>query len=127
MKTLPELIIDGFDAEQVWAGVELQNKAKFQKFANKVETLAQFVVNTTDTSGSKKSLKTDKDAYNLKSVGGTFNLLTGGKYASKNCLNERNSDPDQEDDDLHELNIDRWPRKKDTIEESPMETKSGKI
>ena len=25
LKTLPELIIDDFDEEQVWAGVELQN------------------------------------------------------------------------------------------------------
>jgi len=34
-RTLPELIINGFDAEQVWAGIELQNKHKFDKFETK--------------------------------------------------------------------------------------------
>jgi U3 small nucleolar RNA-associated protein MPP10 len=31
-KTLPELIIDGFDCEQVWAGVEMQNQQRFAAF-----------------------------------------------------------------------------------------------
>lgn len=31
-KTLPELIIDGFDCEQVWAGVEMQNQQRLATF-----------------------------------------------------------------------------------------------
>ena len=33
---LPELIIEDFDEEQVWAGVEMLNKAKFAEFSGKV-------------------------------------------------------------------------------------------
>ena len=33
---LPELIIDDFDEEQVWAGVEMLNRAKFEEFSAKV-------------------------------------------------------------------------------------------
>ena len=33
---LPELIIEDFDEEQVWAGVEMLNKAKFAEFSAKV-------------------------------------------------------------------------------------------
>ena len=42
MKTLPELIIDDFDAEQVWAGVTLQNKTKFEKLAQQIEILSRY-------------------------------------------------------------------------------------
>ena len=30
--TMPELIIDNFDSEYVWAGVQMQNQEKFDKF-----------------------------------------------------------------------------------------------
>ncbi len=30
--TLPELIIQGFDEEQVWTGIQLQNKNKLEKW-----------------------------------------------------------------------------------------------
>eukprot|EP00092_Neocalanus_flemingeri_P031592 GFUD01034310.1.p1 GENE.GFUD01034310.1~~GFUD01034310.1.p1 ORF type:complete len:666 (+),score=304.77 GFUD01034310.1:38-2035(+) len=33
--TMPELIIDNFDCEQVWAGVQMQNQQKFDKFETK--------------------------------------------------------------------------------------------
>lgn len=33
--TMPELIIDNFDCEQVWAGVQMQNLQKFDKFETK--------------------------------------------------------------------------------------------
>jgi len=41
VSTLPQLIIDEFDSEQVWAGVELQNKAKFNSFSDQVHDLLQ--------------------------------------------------------------------------------------
>ena len=37
--TLPELIIENFDAEQVWAGVELQNAEKLHRLEAKLEKL----------------------------------------------------------------------------------------
>jgi len=45
--TMPELIIDNFDCEQVWAGVQMQNQQKFDKFDTKFKLvnpldLAQF-------------------------------------------------------------------------------------
>ena len=38
--TLPELIIDNFDSEQVWAGVELQNQEIFSKLESKLNSLS---------------------------------------------------------------------------------------
>jgi len=35
-KTLPELIVDGFDCEQVWAGVELQNQARLSELESRL-------------------------------------------------------------------------------------------
>ncbi len=37
--TLPELIIDNFDEEQVWAAIELQNKSHGDYFPNKISQL----------------------------------------------------------------------------------------
>ena len=37
--TLPQLVIDDFDCEQVWAGLELQNKAMLGSFSNRVHDL----------------------------------------------------------------------------------------
>merc|ERR1719266_3256481 len=37
--TLPELIIEDFDPEQVWAGVEIQNQQKFSKLQSKFSSL----------------------------------------------------------------------------------------
>ena len=34
---LPELIIDDFDEEQVWAGVEMLNRAKFAEFRDSIQ------------------------------------------------------------------------------------------
>jgi len=36
LKTLPELIVDGFDCEQVWAGVELQNQARLSELESRL-------------------------------------------------------------------------------------------
>jgi len=38
--TLPELIIDNFDSEQVWAGIELQNKHKINEFESKFSSVS---------------------------------------------------------------------------------------
>ena len=37
--TLPQLVIDDFDCEQVWAGLELQNKAMLGSFSDRVHDL----------------------------------------------------------------------------------------
>jgi len=42
IQTLPQLIIEDFDQEQVWAGVDLQNKAKVPDFSDQVHDLLAF-------------------------------------------------------------------------------------
>ena len=39
LKTLPELIIEDFDEEQVWAGIELQNKFALENCRTKLDRL----------------------------------------------------------------------------------------
>ena len=79
--TLPELIIEDFDEEQVWAGVELQNRAWENEFRHKLDKLETISVRHPDS----------------------FNLLRGDvvpKFGSKSV--EENgvaeSDEDEEDD-----------------------------
>ncbi len=47
--TLPELIIDNFDEEQVWAGVELQNTAWESDFRDQLEKLETFSIRNPDS------------------------------------------------------------------------------
>ena len=61
-KTLPELITDGFDSEQVWAGVELQNQARLPRFeamfgALDLDILAKFPLLLGDKSREKESVQ----------------------------------------------------------------------
>ena len=101
MKTLPELIVDDFDAEQVWAGVDLQNKAKYQKFVNKIEHLTQLAQNN----NSLQQLNSNNNKSNSKTVQNhAFNLIIGSLEA-KNTID--NDTLYEEEDDLHELELDR--------------------
>lgn len=43
LDTLPELVIEGFDEEQVWAGVEMQNGARMDDMGGMVDRLARSV------------------------------------------------------------------------------------
>ena len=47
--TLPELIIENFDEEQVWAGVELQNAAFEKDWQHKLEQLEKVSVRNPDS------------------------------------------------------------------------------
>ena len=101
MKTLPELIVDDFDAEQVWAGVDLQNKAKYQKFVNKIEHLAQLA----QKNKALQQLNSNINKINSKTVQNhAFNLISG-KLVEKNTID--NDTLYEEEDDLHELELDR--------------------
>ena len=101
MKTLPELIVDDFDAEQVWAGVDLQNKAKYQKFVNKIEHLAQLAQNN----NALHQLNSNINELNSKTVKKhAFNLITG-TLVEKDTIDHDTLY--EEEDDLHELELDR--------------------
>ena len=100
MKTLPELIVEDFDAEQVWAGVDLQNKAKFPKLVDKFEHLLQLTRNN----GALHHLsdKTNEiKSKNSKKYG--FNLIIGTLPEEENIENDELYD---QEDDLHEIQLD---------------------
>jgi len=59
--TMPELIIDNFDCEQVWAGVQMQNRHKFEKFETKF-----MLINPTEL--SQFSLLVGKPTKNVANV-----------------------------------------------------------
>ena len=100
MKTLPELIVDDFDAEQVWAGVNLQNKAKFQNFVNITEKLSQLTENikTLQHLGSHNNNATSKITKRQ-----CFNLISGVSVVEDNREDEEIYD----EDDLHEIDLNR--------------------
>jgi len=63
--TMPELVIDNFDCEQVWAGIQMQNVKKFEKLntkfmlvnAQKLSACPLLPANEKGKKGSKKELK----------------------------------------------------------------------
>ena len=57
-KTLNELIIEDFDEEQVWAGVELQNKFVLDECREKLEQLQNLAKFSSNTNGLS-SFQTD--------------------------------------------------------------------
>ena len=99
MKTLPELIVDNFDAEQVWAGVDLQNKAKFQKLVNKIENLSQY----TENLKALQHISHNANGVTSKlSKRHNFNLLSGLLLVDENIQTNEIYD---EEDDLQEIDI----------------------
>ena len=100
MKTLPELIVEDFDAEQVWAGVDLQNKAKFSKLIDKTEHLLQLTRNN-DTLEHLSDKTNEIKSRNTKKSG--FNLIIGILPEDKNIEDDELYD---QEDDLHEIDLD---------------------
>ena len=100
MKTLPELIVDDFDAEQVWAGVNLQNKAKFQNFVNITEKLSQLTENTKTLQHLSSH---NNNATSKITKRQCFNLISGVSVVEDNRENEEIYD----EDDLHEIDLKR--------------------
>ena len=111
MKTLPELIIDGFDAEQVWAGVDLQNRIKFENFTNQIQKLTRQAIKSKDKISRTNNVNGDHK-YIKKTSKHNFDLLLGAKFEVINDESQMRND--QDEDDLHELDIDRWSLKKST-------------
>ena len=106
MKTLPELIVDDFDAEQVWAGVDLQNKAKFQKFVNITENLSQL----TENAKALQQLSSHNNNVTSNSIKRPcFNLISGVSVAQDN----RESEEIYDEDDLHEIDLKRISKEDD--------------
>ena len=106
MKTLPELIVDDFDAEQVWAGVDLQNKAKFQKFVNITENLSQL----TENAKALQQLSSHNNNVTSNSIKRPcFNLISGVSVVQDN----RESEEIYDEDDLHEIDLKRISKEDD--------------
>ena len=76
--TLPELIIDNFDEEQVWAGVELQNTAWESDFRDKLEKLETLSIRNPDS----------------------FNLLRGPSVSALKSKPVEEVESEEEDDDF---------------------------
>ena len=59
--TLPELIIQDFDPEQVWAGVEIQNQQKFSKLQSKFSSLNLSDIQSHSLLYGKPPVTSDRD------------------------------------------------------------------
>ena len=59
--TLPELIIQDFDPEQVWAGVEIQNQQKFSKLQSKFSSLNLSDIQSHSLLYGKPSVTSDRE------------------------------------------------------------------
>ena len=59
--TLPELIIQDFDPEQVWVGVEIQNQQKFSKLQSKFSTLNLSDIQSHSLLYGKPTVTSDRD------------------------------------------------------------------
>ena len=106
MKTLPELIVDDFDAEQVWAGVDLQNKAKFHKFVNITDNLSQL----TENAKALQQLSSHNNNVTSNTIKRPcFNLISGVSVVQDN----RESEEIYDEDDLHEIDLKRISKEDD--------------
>ena len=108
MKTLPELIIDGFDSEQVWAGVQLQNKAKFEKLSKQIGNLTKYVTDYNISVQNHEENKTSAAKGMVAKRREALNLLTGELIEDK----DEDSDITDDEDDLCELTMEKWSDKK---------------
>ena len=124
MKTLPELIIDDFDAEQVWAGVTLQNKTKFEKLAQQIEMLSKYASKTQEKNKIINNANNDLKEKTRKS---DFNLLIGGSKCEDIDNSEKLGDESDEDEDLHELNISQTNKQRLTDNDSESGLEQGKF
>ena len=118
MKTLPSLIIDGFDAEQVWAGVQLQNKAKLEKFSKQIRDLTRHLGDCNPTVQGSQGKKNFSAKGMAPQGSHAFNLLTGEILGYR----EEHSDIEDDEDDLHELNMDAWPENKSKIHDDEVQS-----
>ena len=124
MKTLPELLIDDFDAEQVWAGVTLQNKTKFEKLAQQIEMLSKYASKTQEKNKIINHANNDLKEKTRKS---DFNLLIGGSKCEDIDNSEKLGDESDEDEDLHELNISQTNKQRLTDNDSESGLEQGKF
>ena len=124
MKTLPELIIDDFDAEQVWAGVTLQNKTKFEKLAQQIEMLSKYASKTQEKNKIINHANNDLKENTRKF---DFNLLIGGSKCEDIDNSEKLGDESDEDEDLHELNISKMNKQRLTDNDSESGLEQGKF
>ena len=124
MKTLPELIIDDFDAEQVWAGVTLQNKTKFEKLAQQIEMLSKYASKTQE---KNKIINHANNDLKENTRNFDFNLLIGGSRCEDIDQGEKLGDEYEEEEDLHELNISQTNKQRLADNDSESGLEQGKV
>ena len=124
MKTLPELIIDDFDAEQVWAGVTLQNKTKFEKLAQQIEMLSRYASKTQE---KNKIINHANNDLKENTRNFDFNLLIGGSRCEDIDQGEKLGDEYEEEEDLHELNISQTNKQRLADNDSESGLEQGKF
>ena len=124
MKTLPELIIDDFDAEQVWAGVTLQNKTKFEKLAQQIEILSRY---SSKTQGKDKITNHANNDLKEKTRKFDFNLLIGGSRCEDIESRAKLGHESDQDEDLHELSISQTNKQKLEDNDSEFGLEEGKF
>ena len=124
MKTLPELIIDDFDAEQVWAGVTLQNKTKFEKLAQQIEMLSKYASKTQE---KNKIINNANNDLKEKTRKFDFNLLTGGSRCEDIDSRTKLGHESDQDEDLHELSISQTNKLKLEDNDSESGLEEGKF
>jgi len=112
--TMPELIIDNFDSEQVWAGVQMQNQQKFDKFETKF-----LLVNPTELSQfslllgkPKKKEETEEETFEddadtaLEGDVELDRIVNGDENEEvpedEGDENDQNADSEEEDDILND-------------------------
>lgn len=133
-KSLPKLLVDGFDEEQVWQQIELQNKNAISHLENTSSIIdVQDLCLGIDT--QEKINNGDDSFLNESSVESDDEAMDDGEHdldneKSDNAAHDLDSEAsDQESEDLDDDDSDEYvdfenPAKKAKTDESPSEEKS---
>jgi len=120
--TMPELIIDNFDSEQVWAGVQMQNQQKFDKFETKF-----LLVNPTEL--SQFSLLLGKPKKKEEAEEETFEedadtALEGDVELDRIVNGEENEEVPEDEDDENDQDADSEVEEDDILNDPDFQNMS---
>jgi len=112
LKTLPELIIEDFDEEQVWAGIELQNKFALENCRTKLDrlnSLPNFLLDPNEFSAPADADETldvepdfdqaenqDSNDEAIEDSDDNVSLLSGEKEEESDIENDNDVDKDED-------------------------------
>jgi len=120
--TMPELIIDNFDSEQVWAGVQMQNQQKFDKFETKF-----LLVNPTELSQfslllgkPKKKEETEEETFEEDAD----TALEGDVELDRIVNGEENEEVPEDEDDENDQDADSEVEEDDILNDPDFQNMS---